>query len=108
MDTQMMPRSYSTAVEGGAPIACSYVLSGRFQAQRYLGFVLDRAQWLGLRGWAMATTDEAIEMVVGGPEALVGALEMACLLGPLDALVDVVESAPFAGPVGAHFEIRQK
>jgi acylphosphatase len=103
-----MPLSYSTAVEGGAPTICAYVVAGRFDVANYLRFVAERAHWLGLRGWAAPRGEGTIEMLVGGPEALVGALEMACLLGPLDALVDSIEPAPIAGIVESRFEIRQK
>jgi len=75
---------------------------------RYLDFVVERARWLGLDGWVAANDDATVSLAVAGPEALVGALEMACTLGPLDALIDEVR--PVGEPAGlpAGFAIRQK
>jgi len=56
------------------------------------------------RGFAVDPT--RIELVAAGPEALVGALEMACTLGPLDALVETIEAEEEQGPVPAGFEVR--
>ena len=47
-----------------------------------------------------------IELVAAGPEALVGALEMACTLGPLDALIERIEAVEEPGVVSAGVELR--
>jgi acylphosphatase len=98
-------RSYSTAVEGGAPVQFRYTIEGRIEAAGYLAFVADRAAWLDIDGWAQAIGGR-IEMVAAGPEALVGALEMACTLGPLDMLVERIEAVAEPGAVKAGFEVR--
>jgi acylphosphatase len=98
--------SYSTDVEGGAPVQLRYVIEGRLNRASYLAFVLDRANWLDLRGWAAMLDDGRVEMVAAGPEALVGALEMACTLGPLDALVERIEGVEDCEVVAPRFEIR--
>jgi acylphosphatase len=97
---------YSTAVEGGAPVQLRYLIEGRLDGPGYLAFVADRAGWLAIDGWARQRTDGRIEMVAAGPEALVGALEMACTLGPLDALIERIEAVKESGPVSAGFELR--
>jgi acylphosphatase len=98
--------SYSTDVEGGAPVQLRYVIEGRLDRASYLAFVLERASWLDIRGWAAMLEDGRVEMVAAGPEALVGALEMACTLGPLDALVARIEAIVDREPIAAGFEIR--
>ena len=99
---------YSSDVEGGAPVRVSWAISGRMHMPSFLDFVVERAQWLGLDGWVAANGDDTVSLAAAGPEALVGALEMACTLGPLDALIDEVRpvGAPAAFPQG--FAIRQK
>jgi len=99
---------YSSDVEGGAPVRVRWAISGRMNVPTYLDFVVERAQWLGLDGWVAANDDQTVSLAVAGPEALVGALEMACTLGPLDALIDEVR--PVGEPEGfaPGFAIRQK
>lgn len=99
---------YSSDVEGGAPVRVRYAISGRLEPQGYLDFVAERATWLGLSGWAAANDDQSITVFAAGPEALVGALEMACTLGPLDALVETITAANSDEPVPNGFSIRQK
>lgn len=74
--------------------------------RHYPGFVSDRAKWLSLDGWVAATTPGKVEILAAGPEPLVGALEMACLLGPIDALIDTLVSEQASGPVPEGFTIR--
>lgn len=98
-------RTYSTDVEGGTPVAVRMRIAGMFGAD-YLGFVASRAQWLSLSGWAATVGPGRAEVVAAGPEALVGALEMACVLGPLDTLVETLDSEPADEPVSEGFAIR--
>ena len=103
----MVQRSdYSTDVEGGVPVQVRYRIEGRLNPVSYLAFVADRAGWLDIRGWVQAMDARRIELVAAGPEALVGALEMACTLGPLDALIEVIEAVDEPGHVAAGFEVR--
>lgn len=102
-----MARSeYSSGVEGGAPVKLRYTIEGRIEPMSYLAFVADRAGWLAIDGWARMREDGTVELVAAGPEALVGALEMACTLGPLDALVERIEAVDEAGEVDAGFFLR--
>ncbi|HWA20401.1 MAG TPA: acylphosphatase [Devosia sp.] len=96
--------SYSSSVEGGAPVVMRMRVAGRLDPG-YLQFVAERARWLSLSGWATRTPAGTAEVMAAGPEALVGALEMACLLGPLDSVVDTIESETAAGPVTPGFAV---
>ena len=64
------------------------------------------ANELGLAGWVKGDADQGVTLVAAGPEAMVGALEMACTLGPLNALIDNVESSPARWPERPGFELR--
>ena len=99
---------YSSDVEGGAPVRVAWAISGRMDVPGYLDFVVDRARWLGLDGWVAANDDDTVSVAVAGPEALVGALEMACTLGPLDALIEEVRPVGEPAGISAGFIIRQK
>ena len=100
-----MRSNYSNDVEGGAPVRLRFAIEGRMDVPAYLAFVAERAAWLDISGWAAASA-QGVVLVADGPEALVGALEMACTLGPLDALVARIDSEATAEPVPAGFEIR--
>ena len=80
---------YSTDVEGGRPVCRRLAIAGRLPLPDYLDFAAERANWLSLDGWATADAD-GVTVVAAGPEALVGALEMALTLGPLTALVETI------------------
>jgi acylphosphatase len=97
--------SYSTDVEGGLPVALRMRVRGHFTS-RYLLFVCERAHWLSLSGWAADLGNGQAEIVAMGPEALVGALEMACILGPIDALIETVDTQTETSPIPAGFSIR--
>lgn len=97
--------TYSTDVEGGVPVAVRMSITGDLGAH-YLAFVAERAGWLSLSGWVESRGAGQAEVVAAGPEALVGALEMACILGPLDALVDTLEIRPERDSVTLGFAIR--
>jgi acylphosphatase len=102
-----MKYAYSTAVEGGETTCVRYSISGRLDAASYLDFVAERAAWFGVSGWAAAANDMvSVTLVAAGPEAMVGALEMACTLGPLNALIERMDSVEERAPVAAGFEIR--
>lgn len=98
--------SYTTDVEGGAPVAVRMQIAGDLGA-RYLEFVAERAAWLSLSGWVESRQEGRAEVVAAGPEALVGALEMACVLGPLDALVDTLDLQPEPDAVAPGFAVRR-
>jgi acylphosphatase len=98
---------YSTAVEGGAPVRVRYAISGRLDVSSYLDFVAERAGWLGISGWVAANDDNSVTLLAAGPEAMVGALEMACTLGPDNALVEDIIATDAPGPAVTGFEVRR-
>ena len=83
-----------------------YVIAGRIDVASYLDFIAERAGWLDISGWARAEGAQSVTLVAAGPEALVGALEMACTLGPLNALVESIEGVFEPEAVAPGFEIR--
>lgn len=97
--------TYSTDADGGAPVALRLTFAGKLTGG-YLDFVAERARWLSLSGWAESSGEGMAVVVAAGPEALVGALEMACVLGPLDALVDTLTIETVTEPVPTGFAIR--
>lgn len=97
---------YSSDVDGGAPVAVRMLVSGEL-GRSYLDFVADRVAWLDLAGWAERRTDGRVVIVAAGPEALVGALEMACLLGPIDTLVRELDLEAMDYPVPPGFVVRR-
>lgn len=79
---------YSSDVEGGVPVRVRYAISGRLNMADYLDFIAERARWLDISGRVAAAGAQSVVLVAAGSEALVGALEMACTLGPLNALIE--------------------
>jgi acylphosphatase len=103
-----MRGSYSSDIEGGVHVCLRYAIAGQMRSIEYLEFVAERARWFGVSGWVRAESMSSVTLVAAGPEAMVGALEMACTLGPLTALVEEVEAVAETGAVAAGFEVRQK
>ena len=107
-----MPRAgtlrgeYASDIEGGAPVRTRYEISGRINVPDYLDFVAERAAWLNIGGWAAASSEHSVTLVASGPEALVGAFEMACTLGPLNALVETIEATAETPSPAAGFVVR--
>ena len=98
--------SYSTDIKGGAPAAFRYAIAGCMSVGDYLGFVAERANWFGISGWAAADGAGAVTLVAAGPEAMVGALEMACTLGPITAVIETIDGVAETGPIANGFEVR--
>ena len=103
-----MQSSYSTEIEGGAPVRLRFAIAGRMSMEPYLEFVAERARWFGINGWIVADGLQRVTLVADGPAAMVGALEMACTLGPITAVIDSVERSAEPTPVDSGFHIRQK
>jgi acylphosphatase len=81
--------------------AASLRIEGRVQGVGFRWWAVDRAEQLGLSGWARNRTDGAVEILaIGTPEAI-DALEQACAEGPPAARVTVVRRAP-AEDDGSH------
>lgn len=71
---------------GDAVIAARFEFSGDL-APSFSAFAHARAKRLSLTGW-IAVDGRVAVAEVEGPEALVGAFEMACCIGPEDCFVN--------------------
>ena len=87
---------YGVVAPAGTPAALVAQLNAEINKALALPDVKQRLAALGA------------EVSPAGPEALVGALEMACLLGPLDALVESLVPANSDEPVPEGFVLLQK
>ena len=96
----MQTHEHATDRPHNAQVAQRFVLRGSLNGVTFLAFAADRAAWLAIDGWARLTAPEEVTIVAAGPEAMVGAFEMALMLGPLDALVSAFESFDEAGVCG--------
>ena len=103
----MSGHEYSTDAAGSRPVTLRYRYAGTMTVADFLEFTAERARWLDVSGWVAASGDNAVTMVAAGPEAMVGALEMACTLGPLNAVITDIEVHDEDGPVAAGFAIRR-
>ncbi len=98
---------HATDRPGGSLITQEMVLSGQIGAPDFLQFIAERADWLSISGWAMRETPTRVVILAHGPEAMVGALEMAVMLGPLNVLVEEVAVREVGDPVRpGTFELR--
>ena len=78
--------------------SATLVFLGRFQPESFLDFVRHRADLLALHAGIGTARPDRIEISVAGPEELVDAFEVACILGPIDCLV--LEYSRLAQPAG--------
>lgn len=67
------------------------VIHGRFDPAPFLAWIARHAGKLGLRNEIAHASGDRIELRTEGPEELLSALEMACLLGPIEAWVETIE-----------------
>ena len=68
-------------------------LKGRLASDSVLEWVAHRATLLDLAGWARRENSSMVTIVLVGPQALIDAMEVACILGPGDALVESIGKA---------------
>jgi acylphosphatase len=101
----MQTHEHATDRPHNVYVSPRFVLRGKLNGSTFLAFAADRAAWLAIDGWARLTAPEEVTIVAAGPEAMVGAFEMALMLGPLDALVSAFDSFYEAGAVGQGFAI---
>lgn len=67
------------------------VIHGRFDPTAFLAWIARHAGKLGLRNEIAHASVDRIELRTEGPEELLDALEMACLLGPIEAWIDTID-----------------
>jgi len=73
--------------------AIEITLAGDFQSDSSSD-LFQRARLLDLRGWVSQQDETRMTILVAGPDSLIGAMEMACSLGPVDIEVDRIDSRP--------------
>ncbi len=100
----MRTEEHATDRPHNAAVVQRFVIRGDLTPADYLGFAANRAAWLDIRGWA-AEDGDGITVVAAGPEAMVGAFEMALMLGPLTAIVRDFATFDEREPVGAGFRL---
>jgi acylphosphatase len=85
-----------------------YLVSGQVQGVGFRWFVARHARSLGLTGYARNLPDGRVEVVVGGPNEALPALERLLRDGPANAQVDQLERSPepVAFTPGQSFDIR--
>lgn len=64
------------------------VMGGDLASQSLLPWICHRARLLSLKGSVRRDSDTAVSLWLSGPEPLIDAMEVACLLGPADVLVE--------------------
>ncbi len=74
--------------------AIEITLEGDFQSDSFPDWICHRARLLDLRGWVSQQDETRMTILVAGPDSLIGAMEMACSLGPVDIEVDRIDSRP--------------
>ncbi len=67
------------------------VIRGRFTPSTFLPWITRHAQRLGLEQVVSRAEPDLIALNVYGPDDLISAMEMGCLLGPIDVWVDKIE-----------------
>jgi acylphosphatase len=84
-----------------------FLVSGMVQGVGFRWYVARHARSLGLVGFARNLPDGRVEVVVGGPEESLPALEQLLRTGPANAQVERVERSPepAAVLVGKSFDI---
>ncbi|MFK7744504.1 MAG: acylphosphatase [Roseobacter sp.] len=75
-------------------------LTGQLTSDTMLAWICHRARLLDLRGSVAPQKDHSIKVTVMGPEALIDAMEVACLLGPQDVWVAAINRTDI--PVDQH------
>lgn len=74
-------------------------LDGCAAIDAILRFAQERAALMAVACVVVESGPARVVFDVAGPEAMVGAFEMACRLGPAGCLVPVVRCLPVPGPV---------
>ncbi len=69
-------------------------ITGRVQSVGYRDWAMVTAQRLGLSGWVRNRNDGAVEALIVGEDAVVGAMIEACRRGPRMARVDEIDVEP--------------
>lgn len=69
-------------------------ITGRVQGVGYRDWALATGRRLGVAGWVRNRGDGAVEVLIVGDDAAVGAMIVACRRGPPLAMVDSIDVEP--------------
>jgi acylphosphatase len=76
------------------PLQARLTIMGRVQGVGFRDWAIGTARRLGLTGWVRNRRDGAVEALIVGDDAAVGAMIEACQRGPSMARVDAVDVEP--------------
>lgn len=71
-----------------------FTIRGSLGADSFAPWVMGHAARLGLRGDIRHADAHQVDVDIIGPVDMIDAMEMGCLLGPIDVWVDTIERAP--------------
>lgn len=71
-----------------------FTIRGRLGADSFVPWIMAHAARLGLLGEVRQADSRQVDVDITGPVDMIDAMEMGCLLGPIDAWVDTIERAP--------------
>lgn len=78
-----------------------FTIEGEVGAAVFPVWIERHARRLGLSGHVATVSPHLVELLVEGPEPLLDAMEMGCLLGPIDVWVDSIRREPLTNDPGA-------
>lgn len=84
--------------EANLPLHETFVLHGALAAPGLVPWIDRHVRRLGLAARIIARESARVEMAVSGPPDLLDALEMGCILGPIEVWVETIERLPV--PIG--------
>lgn len=71
-----------------------FMIRGRLGADSFLPWIAGHAARLGLDGEIRHADERQVAIDLSGPADMIDAMEMGCLLGPIDVWVDAIERTP--------------
>jgi acylphosphatase len=75
------------------------IITGDLAAASFLPWVARHSVRLGLRCEHILISEARVELSVEGQAEMIDALEVGCLLGPIDAWIETIERQPMRFPV---------
>ncbi len=68
-----------------------FTIRGRLEADSFLPWIKGHAARLGLDGEIRHADAHRVDVDLSGPVGMIDAMEMGCLLGPIDVWVDAID-----------------
>jgi hypothetical protein len=73
-----------------ASVSARLTINGTFAQPHFMGWMERHARRLGVRMVLVGSDEGEITLDLAGPSELVDAMELGCLLGPIDVWVDAI------------------